>query len=311
MPDHTRRTLLALHAHPDDEALLTSGTMARAAAEGHRVILVVATDGELGLASEEYAAASLGARRTAELQESARALGVARVEQLGYADSGLGPEVLPDPPGRTRFVRADTEEAARRVAAILEEEQVDVLLGYDPNGGYGHPDHVKLHHVARRAAVLAGTPRLLEATVPRDTICRALDLAAKVYRFPPEFDRASFDRAFSARSQITHRIKVRRHISAKRASMRAHASQASADGGADRTLAAFLRIPRPLYDLVFGREWFIDATAAAHAENGTLDSEDCTLDGGGTATDAGRPARAGGARSRPSGIRRDVFEGLP
>ena len=252
-------TLLAFHAHPDDEALLTSGTMARAAAEGHRVVVVVATDGELGLAASEFTGdGSLAATRMDELRASARALGVARVEHLGYADSGLGPEVAPDPPGATRFVRADVEQAAERLAAILREEHVDVLLSYEPNGGYGHPDHKQVHVVGARAAELAGTPRVLEATVPRDTICRAIDLAAKVYRFPPEFDRASFDRAFSARSEITHRIGVRRHIAAKRASMRAHTSQASADGGADRTLAAFLRIPRPLYDVVFGREWFVD-----------------------------------------------------
>jgi LmbE family N-acetylglucosaminyl deacetylase len=256
------RTLLAFHAHPDDEALLTSGTMARAAAEGHRVVLVVATDGELGLTSQEFAAdGALAQRRMAELRRSAAALGVSRVEHLGYADSGLGPEVAPDPPEATRFVRADVEEAAGRLAQILREEQADVLLSYEPNGGYGHPDHRRVHVVGRRAAELAGTPRVLEATVPRDTICRAIDLAAKVYRFPPEFDRSSFDRAFSARSEITHRINVRRQIGAKRASMRAHASQASADGGADRTLAAFLRIPRPLYDLVFGREWFVDPAA--------------------------------------------------
>ena len=270
-------TLVAFHAHPDDEALLTSGTMARAAAEGHRVVTVVATDGALGLASREYAAdGHLAERRMAELRASARALGVARVEHLGYADSGLGPDVEPDPPGSTRFVRADVEDAAERLAAILREEKADVLLHYEPNGGYGHPDHRKVHVVGRRAAELAGTPKVLEATVPRDTICRALDLAAKVYRFPPEFDRASFDRAFSARNEITHRITVRRQIRAKRASMRAHASQASADGGADRTLAAFLRIPRPLYDLVFGREWYIDRSALP-----------------------GDP------------IRRDVFDGLP
>ena len=260
---HTRRTLLAFHAHPDDEALLTSGTMARAAAEGHRVVVVVATDGALGLASQEYAAdGGLATRRLAELRASARALGVARVEHLGYADSGLGPEVAPDPPGTTRFVRADVEQAAERLAAILREEQVDVLLSYEPNGGYGHPDHKQVHRVGRRAAEIAGTTRLLEATVPRDTITKAIDLAGKVYRFPPAFDRSSFDRAFSARSEITHRISVRRYVKAKRASMRAHASQASADGGADRTLAAFLRIPRPLYDLVFGREWYVDPAAA-------------------------------------------------
>ena len=264
--DHMGRTLVAFHAHPDDEALLTSGTMARAAAEGNRVVLVVATDGGLGLASSEFIGASdtkLGSVRMAELRVSARALGTARVETLGYADSGLGPETPPDPPGRVRFVRADPEEAAERLAAILREEQADVLLTYDANGGYGHRDHVKVHHVGARAAELAGTPRVLQATVPRDLLLRGIRLASRVYRFPPEFEPSSFERAYSASAVVTHRIDVRRYASQKRASMRAHASQSSADGGADRTLAAFLRIPRPLFDLVFGREWFVDAARPA------------------------------------------------
>ena len=305
-------TLLAFHAHPDDEALLTSGTMARAAAEGHRVVLVVATDGGEGLAATQYAGdGGLAVRRMGELEASARALGVARVEHLGYADSGLGPHAPPDPPGATRFVRADTDEAAARLAAILTEEDADVLLTYDPNGGYGHPDHVKAHEVGMRAAELAGTRRVLQATVPRDTICRAIDLAAKVYRFPPEFDRNSFNRAFSARRDITHRISVRRHIGAKRASMRAHASQASADGGADRTLAAFLRIPRPLYDLVFGREWYVDATAEAHGITHPPDENgDCALDRGDRAIDGEGTPKGRGAGRKHSGIRTDVFEGL-
>ncbi|MDF8263137.1 PIG-L deacetylase family protein [Luteipulveratus flavus] len=252
-------TLVAFHAHPDDEALLTSGTMARAAAEGHRVVLVVATDGDLGLAASSYGSgSSLGSRRLDELAVSAAALGVARVEHLGYADSGLGPVLYDDPPGRTRFVRAPVEEAAGRLAAILQEEHADVLLTYDANGGYGHRDHVQVHRVGARAAELAATPRVLQATVPRDLIVRALDLVAKVYRFPADFDQDAFKRSFSARADITHRISVRRHIRAKRASMRAHASQASADDGADRTLGMFLKIPRPVYDLVFGREWYVD-----------------------------------------------------
>ena len=252
-------TLLAFHAHPDDESLLTAGTMARAAAQGHRVILVVATNGNEGQASPSFVAdGRLGERRLDELRESARALGVARMEHLGYADSGLGPETLPDPPGQTRFIQADVEEAAGLLAGILVEESVDVLLTYDANGGYGHRDHVKAHQVAVRAAELAKTPRVLYATVPRDTICRAVALAGKVYRFPATFDPSTFERAFSPQADITHRVNVIRQATAKRASMRAHASQTTADGGADRTLAAFLRIPRPLYDVVFGREWFVD-----------------------------------------------------
>ncbi|TWP35975.1 PIG-L deacetylase family protein [Leekyejoonella antrihumi] len=254
-----RRTLVIFHAHPDDEALLTAGTMAKTAAAGHRVVLVVATDGGLGLASEEFThRGALGELRLAELDRSAAALGVSRVVHLGYADSGMGPELDPDPPGATRFMRADPREAAERLADVLREEHADVLMSYDPNGGYGHRDHVKVHEVGALAAQLADTPRVLQATVPRDLLVWAIRMAGKVYRFPADFDPTSFERSYSPRSAITHRIDVHRHIAAKRASMRAHASQSTADGGADRTLAAFLRIPRPLYDAVFGREWFVD-----------------------------------------------------
>lgn len=253
------KTLVAFHAHPDDEALLTSGTMAKAAADGHRVVLVVATDGALGLASSEYGdQEDLAKERWRELAVSARALKVERVKTLGYADSGMGPEIYPDPPGRRRFVSVPVGEAAEALAAILREVEADVLLTYDSNGGYGHRDHVRVHEVGARAAELAGTPRVLEATVPRDLIVRALRFVARFYRFPADFDITTFERAYTAKADITHRINVREHIAAKRASMRAHASQASADDGGDRTLAAFLRIPRPVYDLVFGREWYRD-----------------------------------------------------
>ena len=118
------RTLVAFHAHPDDEALLTSGTMAKAAAEGHRVVLVIATDGALGLAADEFKGGvdpAPGARwptsGSSEARASADALGVARVEWLGYADSGHEGPIPADPPGQVRFCRAPLEEAAERLAA--------------------------------------------------------------------------------------------------------------------------------------------------------------------------------------------------
>lgn len=280
------RTLVAFHAHPDDEALLTAGTMARAVAEGHRVVLVLATDGGAGLAAEDLRRdGGLGRLRLREAERSAAALGVARLEWLGYADSGSGPDPEPDLPGTTRFCRAPVEEAAERLAAILRTERADVLLSYDANGGYGHRDHRQVHAVGARAAEIAGTSRVLEATVPRDTIVRAVRALGRVYRFPAEFDPRSIERAYCARTDITHRIDVRRYAGAKRAAMRAHASQATGGRAAslgddgqtgDRTLSAFLRIPRPLYDLVFGREWFRD------------------------------PSRRPGEQ-----VSRDIFEGLP
>ena len=242
-----RRTVVAFHAHPDDESLLTAGTMARAAAQGHRVVMVLATDGDPGRGPRE---AGAGGRRLAEARRSAQVLGVARVAHLGYADSGLGP----DPAGPAAFVRAPVAEAAGRLAAILQEERADVLLSHDRNGGYGHRDHVRVHEVGALAARLAGTPRRLEATIPRETIRRAVGLASRFHRF----EAGDLDRAYSARSEITHRIPVHRYASRKRASLRAHASQTAPEGGADRTLSALLRIPRPIFDLVLGWEWFTD-----------------------------------------------------
>jgi len=257
MPSAT--TLVFVHAHPDDEALLTAGTMARASAEGQRVVLVVATDGSAGLAAGTYAAGTggLAARRALELEESCRVLGVHRLVDLGYADSGLHGDAEQVDGGRVPLCRAPLEESAAALAAVLVEEDADVLVAYDPNGGYGHPDHVRVHDLSLRAAEIAGTRRVFEATVPRDLLLCGIRLAATVYRFPPEFDPASFERAFTASADITHRVDVRRYADAKRASMVAHASQASADDG-DRTLAAFLRIPMPLYRRVFGREWYVE-----------------------------------------------------
>jgi LmbE family N-acetylglucosaminyl deacetylase len=112
-----------------------------------------------------------------------------------------------------------------------------------------------VHDLSIRAAEMAGVSKVFEATVPRDLLLRGIKLAARVYRFPPEFDPTSFETAFTASADITHRVDVRTYIDVKRASMAAHASQATADDG-DRTLAAFLRMPRPLYLRVFGTEYY-------------------------------------------------------
>ncbi|MEV4837306.1 PIG-L family deacetylase [Nonomuraea sp. NPDC049486] len=250
------RTAVFFHAHPDDEALLTAGTMAMLAAEGHRVVLVVATAGERGLADMDPGEA-LGETRMKELYQSAAVLGCARVECLGYGDSGLSPQggVADERPDNA-FIDADTEKAAGALAAILREEEADLLTIYDPAGGYGHPDHVQVHRVGRRAAEIAGTPIVLEATVNRDPLLRLLRMAGKVYRFPPEFDVRTFESAYSAGDTITHRVNVRRYARQKRAAMAAHVSQASG-GDSDRTLAVMLKVPGPLYRLVFGTEWYV------------------------------------------------------
>ncbi|MGW5049498.1 PIG-L deacetylase family protein [Actinokineospora sp. NPDC004072] len=243
-----RHTCVFFHAHPDDEALLTAGTMARLAAEGHRVVLVVATAGERGLSGCD--GGDLGRARLAELHASARVLGCARVESLGYRDSGTTGD---HPDG---FAAVDPHAAAARLADLLRDEGADLLTGYDPAGGYGHPDHVQVHRVGALAAGLAGTPRYLEATVDRDALLLALRLAGLCHRFPPEFDIRRFETAYSPRSAITHRVRVGAFAEAKRASLAAHASQAGG-GDAERTVAALLRLPRPLFRLALGTEWYV------------------------------------------------------
>ncbi len=250
-------TVVFFHAHPDDEALLTAGTMAKLSAQGHRVVLVVATAGEGGLAPTALRADGLlGERRVAELQVSARALGVARLELMGYADSGLAfAPTAPPATGLPRFVDADPAEAAARVAAILTQEGADVLTSYDAAGGYGHPDHLMVHTVGAAAAALAGTPVVLEATVPRDRLLAAARAVNRVLPASRRVDLEPWSTAYSAASEITHCIDVKRQAGARRAAMLAHTSQAGADSG-PRTLGLFTRIPPPLFGAVFGREWY-------------------------------------------------------
>jgi LmbE family N-acetylglucosaminyl deacetylase len=264
-------TLVSFHAHPDDEALLTGGTLARAAAEGHRVVLVVATAGEAGLTDRRHrAAGDLADRRMRELRASASLLGCHRLEVLGYADSGLegtaidggpgqdpgGQETGPETGGQP-FSRVDVEVAARRLADLLREEEADVLTVYDPAGGYGHPDHVQVHRVGVRAAELAGTPVVLEATADRDALRRVTGVLRRLPWLRTVVTTDTWDRAYTPRAQLTHAVDVRPYLAVKRAAMRAHASQAAADGGV-RTLALLTRLPRPLLSLAVGRERFVE-----------------------------------------------------
>jgi len=236
------------HAHPDDEALLTGGTMAKSAAAGHRVVLVVATDGRAGLSSDAEGE-SLAQQRVEELQASARELGCAEVILLGYADSGLQGEHADG------FAHQHPVEAAERLASIIEQCGASTLVSYDSNGGYGHPDHRQVHVVGRLAAALQPGVRLLEATVNRDLLVNVLRPLHLLRAVPPEFRPAALAHAFSAPSEITHKLDVRAFADHKRRAMQAHRSQLSGGDG-ERTLAYCLRLRPFLFRRAFGTEWF-------------------------------------------------------
>ena len=256
-----RYTLVAFHAHPDDEALYTGGTLARASSQGHRVVLVTATSGDRGLALEGIS--DLGALRLRELEAAAAALGVTRLVTLGYGDSGSDPRV---PPPAGSLCAAPLSEVAARLAEVLEEEQADTLTIYDPHGGYGHRDHVRVHDAGLLAAASAGTALVLEATVPRDLLVRAVRLLNWLRIKPGGMTAGRVSDTYRSRHEITHQIDVRPWLPAKLAALAAHTSQAS--GGTDiRTLQLLLRLPRPLARRVLGREWFVEVGAGNSISN--------------------------------------------
>lgn len=254
-------TVVAFHAHPDDEVILTGGTLARAAAGGHRVVIVAATDGRVD--NDEPGV------RLDELRRSATILGAHRVECLGYADSGYGPVFHPDPPGRVRFGRADVGVAAQQLADILRAEDAQLLLSYQANGGYGHRDHVQVHHVGKRAAELAATPRVLEVTMPRELLYQVSDVL-RVLRLPALYDRGILRGAYAPRATITHRINVFRFARQKRDALAAHRSQIGDTGVAARLFGVLRALPPQVFGLLCGREWFVDPAATPDVVRGDI-----------------------------------------
>ena len=255
-------TLVCFHAHPDDESIATAGTMAKAKAGGHRVVLVVATRGEHGepvpgaLADGEQ----LGVRRTAETWASAEALGIDRVEFLGYVDSGMvDTETSREP---WAFCNADVDRAAGRLAVILGEEQADVLTVYDDNGGYGHPDHIQVHRVGHRAAALVGLDQVYENTINRTEIARLMAERSEsggespTGEGPPDLDaQPDFGKPEEV---ITHQVDVRSWLDAKRRSMLAHRSQMADDH-------FLLAMPDAAFRSIMGTEWYIASATPADA----------------------------------------------
>ncbi|HXQ60843.1 MAG TPA: PIG-L family deacetylase [Acidimicrobiales bacterium] len=248
-------TAVFFHAHPDDEAIATAGTMAALAAAGHRVVLVTATRGELGEVPDGLLAPgeTLADRRAVELEAACEVLGVARHVYLGYGDSGMEGEDTNNDPGC--FWQADLDEAARRMAAILREEEADVLTAYDERGNYGHPDHIQVHRVGLRAGELAGVPRVFMATVNRDHLYELLETDGGATLLATEDERPAIDNLGVADERITTAVDVGAFLDQKRRAMAAHASQIS-------ETSFFLSMPAEAFAAVWGTEWYIRVGAA-------------------------------------------------
>ncbi|GGW32397.1 1D-myo-inositol 2-acetamido-2-deoxy-alpha-D-glucopyranoside deacetylase [Streptomyces lucensis JCM 4490] len=240
LPD---RRLLLVHAHPDDESINNGATMARYAAEGALVTLVTCTLGERGeVIPPELAhltGAALGQHRLGELRDATRALGVGDVRLLGgagrYSDSGMMGLADNDDPGC--FWQADVDQAAGHLADVILEVRPQVLVTYDDNGGYGHPDHIQAHRVAMRAVDLAAgrghqVGKVYWNRAPRSVV------EAAFARLQDELPGLPFDKSASVDDvpgvvddeRITAAIDGGAHAAAKAAAMRAHATQIEVAG---------------------------------------------------------------------------------
>jgi N-acetyl-1-D-myo-inositol-2-amino-2-deoxy-alpha-D-glucopyranoside deacetylase len=226
------RSLLLVHAHPDDESIGTGATMAKYAAEGARVTLVTCTLGELGevippdlrhLFPDE-----LGQHRITELDRACAALGVDDHRFLGgegrYRDSGMMD--LPDNEDPRCFWQANVDEAAAALAAIIDEVAADVIVTYGANGFYGHPDHIQAHRVTRRAHELTGaTAKLYATAMPRSALAAAVELPSDTF-----FIKNTDLSVSVADEQVTAEIDAEAYRGAKREAMRAHETQITIDG---------------------------------------------------------------------------------
>jgi LmbE family N-acetylglucosaminyl deacetylase len=165
-------TLMAVHAHPDDEATGTGGVLARAAAEGIRTVLVTCTDGGCGdgpggvkPGEPGHDPAAVVAMRQIELEKSCAVLGVTDLELLGYADSGMLGWSANDAPHA--FWNTPVDVAAARLADLMRTYRPDVVVTYDENGFYGHPDHIQAHRITMAAVAEVEPAKTYWTTAPR------------------------------------------------------------------------------------------------------------------------------------------------
>lgn len=249
-------TLMAVHAHPDDEASTTGGILARYSAEGIRTVVVTCTNGELGDGHEaskpgdvDHDEASVVATRRRELETSCQILGVTSLELLGYRDSGMMGWPHNDAAGS--FWTTPVMEAAGRLSKLIERYRPQVVVTYDANGFYGHPDHIQAHRIT--VAALKATPipdKLYYPGIPKSALAEFREtLRIAAVQAPDEvgedWDFGIADELIDATVDCTG------YTAQQYAALEAHASQG--DG------AFLLRLGVDLFSRLMSREMFVRA----------------------------------------------------
>ncbi len=252
----TPLTLMAVHAHPDDEASSTGGILAKYGQEGVRTVLVTCTNGELGNAADGSAPGEAGhdgervkAHRLQELAASRQVLGITELELLGYHDSGM--MGWPQNDDAHAFWQVPVEEAAARLAPLMEKYRPDVVVTYDENGFYGHPDHIQAHRITVAAAATTGIPKkLYYPVIPKSAVPGFAETLRKAGVEPPDDFEDDFD--FGTPDElVTSYVDCSDFAEAKFRALQAHGSQA------DNTF--FLGLGLDLFKQFFSVETFLRA----------------------------------------------------
>jgi LmbE family N-acetylglucosaminyl deacetylase len=253
-------TLMAVHAHPDDEASSTGGVLAKYSDEGVRTVLVTCTNGEFGDSpggikpgADGHDEAAVAEIRLAELRQSVKILGVTELELLGYHDSGMPEWDYKDRPDA--FCNIPVDVVADRIGALIERYRPQIVITYDDKGMYQHPDHVHASLAAQAAVAATGIPAKLYLTAMRRSdwskVWEALrDLGEDVPDFsstPPEVLRQMEE----AEQRISTTVDIQPVLGRKRDALMAHASQIQESW--------FSKIPPEIATQAFGRESFIRA----------------------------------------------------
>jgi LmbE family N-acetylglucosaminyl deacetylase len=251
-------TLMAVHAHPDDEASTTGGILAKYSAEWNRTVLVTCTNGELGDTPETQAGEeghgddhdteAVVALRLKELEDSCRVLGVSHLETLGFHDSGMAGWPQNDAPGS--FWSTPVDEAAKPLIALMEKYQPDVVVTYDDYGFYGHPDHIQAHRITMAALEATGsTARVYFPTFQRSKLPEFRARMEAAGMEAPPIDESEFG---SPDEDIAAIVDCTDVAQQKMDALKAHLSQAGN--------IFFIHFPMEIFTEAFGKEAFVRHT---------------------------------------------------
>jgi LmbE family N-acetylglucosaminyl deacetylase len=259
-------TMMAVHAHPDDEASSTGGVLATYSAQGIRTVVVTCTNGEFGDApggvkpgQEGHDEQAVAEQRLAELRKSCEILGVTNLELLGYHDSGMPDWEYKDRPDA--FCNIPLADVAARITGLIERYQPQVLISYDDNGPYQHPDHLHASRAAQAAFADSGIPAKLYLSAMRGSewrkIWEALREAGEEVPNWEDADPEIIRKGIESEQRITTTIDIWPVLSRKRDALFAHGSQMQDSW--------FSKLPQEIAESAFGREFFIRASDSTGA----------------------------------------------